>query len=244
MCGGLYPGKLYGVAARKKVGKTSLLSSISYNLINSGHKHQFFACEASPKEVQQSMIARYGGFNRLAFLPDGRDKGWVREKAMLYQRHVKPSLIWHETPGISFPQLQTRALAGIAAGAKGTIIDYWQVVTGKATNESEEFHLRTVAQWCADIARKTGTWFLMAAQINQEGNTRGGEGLKLACDQYYQLHREKREPGAWLHMEETRYTPYQDIGDDTVPGLYMSSRIGPCFVSPNEWTPDDRAPNS
>ena len=149
-----------------------------------------------------------------------------------------------QTPGISFPQLQTRALAGIAAGAKGTIIDYWQVVTGKATNESEEFHLRTVAQWCADIARKTGTWFLMAAQINQEGNTRGGEGLKLACDQYYQLHREKREPGAWLHMEETRYTPYQDIGDDTVPGLYMSSRIGPCFVSPNEWTPDDRAPNS
>lgn len=237
-CGGLYPGKLYGIAARKKVGKTTILSSISYNLIAQGHKHQFFACEASPKEVQQSMIARYGGFNRMAFLPDGRDKSWVKTKAALYQRHAKPSLIWHDAPGITFSQLQTKTLAGIAAGAKGTIIDYWQVVTGKGAKESEEYHLRSVAQWCADTARKTGTWFLMAAQINQEGNTRGGEGLKLACDQYYQLHREKRDPGAWMQMEETRYTPYKDVGDDTVPGLYMSAKIGPCFVSPQEWSPD------
>lgn len=235
MGGGLYPGRMYMIQARKKVGKTTILASISYNLVQARVKHQFFACEASPEEVQQSMIARYGGFNRMAFLPDGRDKSWVLTHAAAYARHTGPHLIWHETPGIAFERLQAQSLAGIAAGVKGTIVDYLQIVGGKATRDTEEYHTRMVAQWCADTARKTGTWFLLAAQVNQDGNTRGGEGAKLAADQVYQLHREKTQPGAWLEMEETRYTRYRNVGDDIVPGLYMSSKVGPYFMAPADW---------
>ena len=70
-------------------------------------------------------------------------------------------------------------------GIKGVILDYWQLVGGKVRNESEEFHLRNIAQWLADTCRKHSIWALVAAQVNQEGNTRGGEGLKLACDVYF-----------------------------------------------------------
>ena len=69
---------------------------------------------------------------------------------------------------------------------------------------------------------------LDAAQLNQDGNVRGGEGLKLACDQYYALHREKDEAGAWLEMEESRYTLYQHVGSASVPGIWLH-KIGPHF---------------
>ncbi len=70
---------------------------------------------------------------------------------------------------------------------------------------------------------------LVAAQVNQTGNTRGGEGLKLASDMYFTLHREKGAQGAWLEMEETRYTLYTDVGSAQEPGLWLS-KTGPHFV--------------
>jgi len=108
------------------------------------------------------------------------------------------------------------------------IIDYWQLVDGKDGRETEEYHLRRVAQTLANIARNEGIFVLTAAQVNQDGNTRGGEGLKLACDQYYTLHREKSSEHAWLEMEESRYTLYQNVGIKDLPGVVLSKH-GPHF---------------
>ena len=62
--------------------------------------------------------------------------------------------------------------------------------------------------------------------MNRSGNTRGGEGLKLAADQYCTLHRNKGDQGAWLEMEESRYTLYTNVGSANHPGLWLS-KTGP-----------------
>jgi hypothetical protein len=111
---------------------------------------------------------------------------------------------------------------------KGVVMDYWQLVGGKANNENETYHLGRVAQWIADVCRKERIFALVAAQLNQEGNTRGGEGLKLACDMYFTLHREKDQDGAWLEMEESRYTMYANVVSEYAPGLRMN-KCGPHF---------------
>jgi hypothetical protein len=80
----------------------------------------------------------------------------------------------------------------------------------------------------ADTCRRENIWGLVAAQINQEGNTRGGEGLKLACDCYLTLHREKQSDRAWMEMEESRYTLYQHVGSDMAPALIFDNN-GPHF---------------
>ena len=54
MGGGLYPGKSYGFAARKKVGKTILAGSIAQNLNEKGVRHLFICGEMSPAEVQKN----------------------------------------------------------------------------------------------------------------------------------------------------------------------------------------------
>ena len=81
MGGGLFAGRLYGIAARKKVGKSLLLGTISHNLNMAGTVHQFAALEMSPQEIEQRNIARVHGFNSIEFLKRQSPslEGWVQQ---------------------------------------------------------------------------------------------------------------------------------------------------------------------
>ena len=233
MGGGLFPGKLYGIAARKKVGKTLLLGSISHNLNAAGVSHLFVACEMSPAEIEARCAARVGGFNSVKFLTGEAPAAAVAEYAVT----VPNNTIYEALPGGRFDDLKRVVARAIVRNRiKGVILDYWQLVGGKEPRDTEEYHLRMVAQWLADIGRQHGLWALVACQVNQQGNTRGGEGLKLSADMYFTMHRKKREPGAWLEMEETRYTLYADVGNDADPGLWLS-KVGPHFLDASQRGP-------
>ncbi len=235
MGGGLFPGRLYGIAARKKVGKTLLLGSISHNLNAAGVSHLFVACEMSPAEIEARCAAREIGINSIQFLKGKAPVAAVADYAITVPNHT----IYEALPGGSFGDLRrVVARAIVRHRIKGLVLDYWQLVGGKEPRDTEEYHLRMVAQWVADTCRKHGLWVLVAAQVNQTGNTRGGEGLKLASDMYFTLHREKDAQGAWLEMEETRYTLYTDVGSANHPGLRLS-KTGPHFL---DFEHRDRAP--
>jgi replicative DNA helicase len=236
--GGLIAGKLYGIAARKKVGKTKLLSSISYNMNENRVRHLFIALEASPEEIEEVHAARWGGYNSIKFMT--RDMPDLVTRVEQYNEEVPNQIIYEHAPGATLDAIRKMISSAAIRGASGVFLDYWQLVTGKAKNETEEFHLRAVAQCLADLARKLNIWIVVAAQINQEGNTRGGEGLKLACDMYLTLHREKDQDGAWLEMEESRFTLYQNIGSENDPALWLQKR-GPYF---SDAPPPIEFPNS
>lgn len=232
MDGGLYAGKSYGFAARKKVGKTILAGTISHNLNQAGVKHLFICGEMSAEEVHQRTMARATGIYPSVF----RD----REKstpAMINRIHTaiaqtKRCAIYASTPGLTFVDLKRTVAAAIARHQiQGFILDYWQLVKGKDSKESDASHLDRVAQWIADFCRQQGIWSITMAQINQEGNTRGGEGIRLAFDQVYQMHvngDNPGNPGRWLEMLDTRYTQWGHIGDENKAGLWLNDK-GPYF---------------
>lgn len=227
LAGGLFAGKLYGVAARKKVGKTALLGTISHNLNKQGVKHLFIAMEMSAEEIEQRNIARAFKFNSVVFL----HRNWPELPRLVSDYAVSvPDCVYYEhKPGATLDEVKRMiARARIHHDIQGFILDYWQLVGGKEKNGTEEYHLRNVAQWMADMCRRENLFGLVAAQINQEGNTRGGEGLKLACDCYLTLHREKESDRAWMEMEESRYTLYQHVGSETDRVLLFDNH-GPHF---------------
>jgi replicative DNA helicase len=226
MGGGLIAGKLYGLAARKKAGKTNLLGTISHNLNHAKVRHLFVAMEMGAKQIEQRNIARQMGFNAIKFLT--RDMHDLERRVADYVATVPSFTLYEHRPGANFNTL--RGLIGRARlkGIKGVILDYLQLVAGKKANETEEYHHRAVAQWLANIATETGLWVLIAAQLNQEGNTRGGEGLRLACDQYLVLHRQEDQPEAWIEMQESRYTLYANAGSEAAPAIWLRSP-GPHF---------------
>jgi replicative DNA helicase len=226
--GGLISGKLYGFAARKKVGKTILLGTISHNLNAQKIRHGFLSMEMSAEEIEQRNIAREMRFNSIRFLT--RDDPKLSSRVGDYALKVPDCTLFEHKPGVTFDEIRRILARSLQRNIAGWIIDYWQLVGGKAKSDTEEMHLRNVAQFFADFARKENKFIVTAAQVNQEGNTRGGEGLKLACDMYFTLHREKDQAGAWLEMEESRFTTYGNVGDEVEYGLWLHKR-GPHFSS-------------
>jgi hypothetical protein len=86
----------------------------------------------------------------------------------------------------------------------------------------------SVAQWLADFCRKEDVVGIVIAQINQEnGNIRGGEGIRLAADQVYQLDKSD-DDNYYLSMMDSRYTKYADVGSQQIGGVVMDM-YGPHF---------------
>jgi replicative DNA helicase len=227
MGGGMFAGKCYGVAARKKVGKTVLLGTISHNLNMAGVKHLYLCLEMNGQELEQRNMARHLQVNTVAFMQN--PPGHLVQRCAEYALHVQDNTIYEDCAGATLDDIRRMVASAIAKHRiKGIVLDYWQLVGGKNGNENETYHLGRVAQWIADVCRKERIFALVAAQLNQEGNTRGGEGLKLACDMYFTLNRDKDQDGAWLEMEESRYTMYANVGSEFAPGLRLN-KCGPHF---------------
>lgn len=239
MDGGLYPGKCYGFAARKKMGKTILAGSISHNLNQMGIRHLFICGEMSPSEIQKRTLARQLRVNQSMFNSRAGKTADFMGRVAKVALESKRAMIYKNAPGVTFEDLKNHILlARMQKGITGFILDYWQLVGGKKKGQSDASHLDEVAQWIADTCRKYDMWAITMAQINQEGNTRGGEGIRLAFDQVYILHAPDNDPGRserWLEMSDTRYTPWRSVGTQSRPAFYLNEK-GPYFSE----TPDEQ----
>lgn len=228
MDGGIYPKKSYGFAARKKMGKTILAGTISHNLNLQGIKHLFICGEMSPQEIQQRSLCRIVDAYPSAFRSN-YGKSYDFEKKIAQAAHDMPrNIIYRNAPGLTFDDLKNMVENAINIHqVKGIILDYWQLVGGKTKGQSDTSHLDEVAQWIADYCRKKDIWSIVMAQINQEGNTRGGEGIRLAFDQVYELKAPGDDPsrsGRWLEMRDTRYTKWLNIGSENSPDLTLEEK--------------------
>lgn len=234
MEGGLYPGKSYGFAARKKMGKTILAGTISCNLNIAGVRHLFICGEMSPEEIQQRTMARLLQVYPSIFRNRREQSTDFLTRVAAAASDSKRCIIYKNAPGLSFDDLKRIVLlAKVQKKVTGFILDYWQLVGGKDRGRSTSEHQDEVAQWIADICRQYDLWAIVMAQINQDGNTRGGEGLRLSFDQVYQLNSndEDNDPsatGRWLQMMDTRYTQWADVGSKDKPGFYLKVK-GPYF---------------
>lgn len=228
--GGLFAGKLYAIAARKKAGKTALLGTISAALNAAGNTHGFMTLEVTPLEIEMRHAARKLNTSPINIMRGVKAHNPVNgEMISRLAPSTENATFYSQKPGASLDQVVRFALACQRRHhCGGIIVDYWQLITGKSGAETEEWHLRRVAQSLADLSRRLGIWILTAVQLNQEGNSRGGEGIKLACDGYLSMHREPGQNGAWLDLEECRYAPSGNLGNATMPGLILRPN-GPYF---------------
>lgn len=235
MEGGIHQGRLYGIAARMKVGKTSLLATIAHALDRQGIPHLFTCHEASPEEIEYKRTAYDMRFNSRAFYrADTRDDPTFHAKIAEYLARACANTIYAAMPGATFSDLRDRINSAVRRnGVKAVLVDYLQLIRGKRRDQSDASHLDEVSQWLADMARKRGLAIVVAAQINQDnGNIRGGEGLRLACDMTLELKLNDAHR-AWLEMWESRYTPRQDVGREESPPLILATAAGPLFEEIN-----------
>jgi replicative DNA helicase len=229
MGGGLYPGYSYGFCARKKVGKTMLAGTISHNLNKQGVRHLFICGEMSAEQIEQRNLCRELGLHPSVFRVKGNTWPEQQKIAAAIEKGNR-CCIYRKAAGLTFAQLRQFVTTAVERREiTGFVLDYWQLVGGKPPKKSTAEHLDEVAQWIADYCRRENIWNIVMGQINQEGNTRGGEGMRLAFDQVYCIHRpDITAPGMWLEMMETRYTEWKSIGSKAEPGFLLNEN-GPYF---------------
>lgn len=226
MNGGLYQGFTYGFAGAEKSGKTTLAHTISYNLGNSGCKHLYVALEMGSLQIEQRNLSRSAGINSLEFIrpsPESRNR--------IETTRATKNILYLDAPGATVEEIIHEAgIAAMKHGIKGFIVDYWQLVEGKFSRDTEERHMRMVAQTIANYARKKGLWCILLAQMNKDGDLFGGGGLRKACDQLYFIEMMEHHPDfRWLRMGASRYTPKVDVGSNEDPSLVLDKRVGPFF---------------
>lgn len=233
MGGGLMPTRVYGFFGRKKTGKTILATTFSVALNHALVPHLFVAAEMGTTQIAQRILAYRMGVNSMAFF-DNRsrhDADFVRRAADAAVGENNTAL-FVDAPGLTFDRLRAYVSSAVAAeNIKGVILDYLQLVGGQRKGETQAQHYDNVAQWLANIARELNIWIVAMGQENQDGNVRGGEGMRLAFDQVYRLCREDSDTGSgdgWLEMMETRYTRWTDVGNDDNPSLRFNPN-GPMF---------------
>lgn len=228
MGGGLYEGFVYGFAGKEKSGKTTLAGTISFNLDQSNCKHIYVALEMGSREIEKRNIARRIGENSMKFRNHGKS---FSEKVSAANK--SKNLIYLDAPGATLEEILFQiGIAKMRYGVTGVIVDYWQLVTGRERVETEEQHIRRVAQGFANYAKKQNLWCIILAQQNKDGELFGGGGLKKACEQLYFLETPSRlgaENLRWLKMAASRYTPLVDVGSEQNPSIYLNQKSGPYF---------------
>jgi replicative DNA helicase len=143
-----------------------------------------------------------------------------------YLRHDKGNLNFLDLAGIGFDRLKLMLTSFVRRKKiRIVIVDYWQLIGGQRRAQSRAEFLDEIAQWFSEFAKQENISILMASQTNQEGNTRGSEGMRLAFDQVYQLHpSEAHEGGLWIEMMDTRYTPWNNLGNDSQPAFWINPK--------------------
>ena len=235
MRGGLYPTFLYGIVARKKSGKTNLLTTIAHNVAAGGTPVLYLWLEMNKKQISQRILARVGGFNSLRFLDrDAATSVLFAEKLQAAKRIVwEMPIFFQDRARSSIDDVEstiTRAVLG--KGIRGVFIDYLQLIGGQQKGMSESQHLDRVSRRLAHLCQSLGIWIVVAAQENQTGNVRGGESIRQDCAQCYRLNRlDAIEPAqVWLEMLDSRYTPLDDVGSAIKPAMELITRAGPHFA--------------
>jgi replicative DNA helicase len=222
--GGFIKGKSYSIAARKKVGKTALLGQIAVNVAKEEKRVLYIALEMGSEQIMHRMLSRFMEVNPVSFLTDTSHSQHFQEKFTQATRDFPKTLKFIDGAGMGFDEL--KALLTKEAGKIDCfILDYWQLVGGKQKNKSTSEHLDDIAQWLSDFARRNNILNITATQINQDGNTRGSEGIRLAYDMTMIVHKEEHdEYGRWIEMTDTRYTPFNNAGSKDMPVIMLNPK--------------------
>ncbi len=203
LTGGLRAGCMYGFGGYAKSGKTMFAGTISGNLGMTGHKHLYVAMEMGAAHIEARQQARFSGCR----IPDLKEPDYAM---------IKNNTLYSDAAGISWGELQQKMLLAVHKHkVEGVIIDYWQLITGQNPRETEEKHLRDIAQGLADFAKKHSIWIILLAQTNDDGKIFAGRGLTKACDVLMTLQEVEGDVNQrWLRMEATRSTQRLDLGDN------------------------------
>ena len=226
--GGLVPHKMIALVAQTKVGKTTLASTISYNLMLRGEPHALISLERRDTDIELMCAARHLQMNAIDLERDYQQHKADFAAYRNLPQHGSRHYIHH--PEATIEELQRAVLRARRAGAKGFILDYWQLIGKSDGRQGTADHLTRCANILSRLADRLGMWALVNAQSHADGLPRECQALWLAASALYVLRRDGGDkPEAWLQCLGSNYTKGYDAGGPSSPALMLDTTVGPHF---------------
>jgi replicative DNA helicase len=179
--GGYQPGKMYLIAARPGMGKTSFLVCEALNMAQAGKKVAIASLEMTKSALTDSLIAVLSGVPVKA----------IQEKALTpaqYGEYVKAAgkigrmPIYIEDKKMSPLQIESHARKiQYAHGLDVVIVDYIQRVKAPPGVGREEYdRVTAISIDLADMAKSLNVALIAAAQLNREADNRNDKRPQLS----------------------------------------------------------------
>lgn len=230
--GGFDLGRMYSVIGRYKIGKTTFLTSVGYNIAYGApdgerRKICMVSLERDQIDVEMLNAARALGINQrdLDRHFDRYEEAFERYRA----DPIRKNILYHHSPGADIDEVCAAiANAHRIDGIEVAFIDYYQVIFGPRGMRTVD-HLSNVDRRLATLAADLGIVIVIAAQADNDGLPRDCKALLHSAAANFSIRRPVDEPDGWLENLASNFIETRDAGSPQDAAIRLVTTSGPYF---------------
>lgn len=176
--GGLSPGRMYVLAARPAVGKSSLAAQIAMTMARAGRPSLLLSQEMSAEEIADRAAASAGRVD-LSSVMLGEAKGddWARISDAA-EAMINLPLYVDDQPALTLADI--RAKARSIKGLRVLVLDYLQLSASTLQTDSRVLQIEEISRGLKALAKELGVAVVALSQLNREVEKRLDKRPNLA----------------------------------------------------------------
>ena len=178
LSGGLRPGKLYILAARPKVGKSSLAQTIALTMAKSGRPALFLSQEMGAEEVADRAVVSAGRLDYSSLLSGKMTKeDWGRATDAL--EHLSDAALFVDDQG-GLTMADIRAKARSVPGLKVLVLDYLQLSASELKDANRNAQIEEITRGLKTMAKQMDLCVIALSQLNRDVEKRASRRPQLS----------------------------------------------------------------
>ena len=178
LAGGLRPGRLYGIAARPSVGKSSLARTVLLHVAKAGTPALLLSQEMPAEELADALVAEAGRIDGTRLQTGQFDhEDWAR---MLEAAETLRTIPLHVDDQGGLTLAQIRAKARQVKGLKVLALDYLQLCTSTLRGKSTNDEVAEVSRGLKALALEMQIAVIVLSQLNRAVEARADREPQLS----------------------------------------------------------------
>jgi replicative DNA helicase len=176
--GGLQGGRLYILAARPAVGKSSFAQSVGFGLASDGLPTLFLSLEMGDHEIADRGVACAGRVSYSALLTGQMDsENWTRASEALEMLSTPPFHI-DDQPSLTLRDIRIKAKS--IKGLKVLIVDYLQLCAGSRRDGNRNAEIEELSRGLKGLAKELDIAVIALSQLNRDVEKRASKRPTLS----------------------------------------------------------------
>ena len=164
--GGLRPGKVYGLAARPSVGKSSAARAMALHLAACGHPVLLLSQEMPADEIADAVISELGRIDSSKMQTGGFEgDDWTRVSDAVEQAATLPLFV-DDDGGLTIGQIKGKAR--MVKGLRVLLLDYLQLSTSTLRNATTNDQVAEISKGLKQLALQMGIAVVVLSQLNRD----------------------------------------------------------------------------